>query len=327
MTATEDVADRLRIRILRGLHVGQLQAGDRLQGTRAAAARLGVDHRTVARAYRLLAEEGLVEIRPRSGVYVAPQENLGGGSLDLLAGSVRWIRDVAAEGWLRHIPATELPELLDRCLASRGLTCACVESVTDAGEAIADEVRRGLGVPTRAVMLPDGNCLGSPPKAFRRALCEADLIVTTVFHAGIVESYLARWRADRPLVVVSISQEWCRPFQDAIRCGGLTVVSVHPEFPQRLRLVLGATEEDRLRFLPVEQFQEAGADSVEGSLYFTVAARRVLGAQNLETVTLPGVPLLSRAAVVAVTEAVIRVNLGLGRTVRTAPDRLPPGVG
>jgi DNA-binding transcriptional regulator YhcF (GntR family) len=44
--------------------------------------------RTVARAYRELEAEGLVEIRGRSGVYVAPQERRDG---EMLPEMMRWM--------------------------------------------------------------------------------------------------------------------------------------------------------------------------------------------------------------------------------------------
>lgn len=49
---------------------GQLKAGDRLEPVRALAGRLGVDPGTVARAYRLLEQQGVVEAHGRRGTRV-----------------------------------------------------------------------------------------------------------------------------------------------------------------------------------------------------------------------------------------------------------------
>jgi DNA-binding transcriptional regulator YhcF (GntR family) len=50
---------------------GRLAPGDALPGVRSLASDLGVNMNTVARAYRVLEEEGFVRIRDRSGVEVA----------------------------------------------------------------------------------------------------------------------------------------------------------------------------------------------------------------------------------------------------------------
>lgn len=53
------------------ISAGRLQAGERLPAKRSAAANLGVSLNTVETALAMLAAEGYVETRPRSGVYVA----------------------------------------------------------------------------------------------------------------------------------------------------------------------------------------------------------------------------------------------------------------
>lgn len=51
---------------------GQLEAGSPLPSVRALASDLGVNLNTVARGYRLLEDEGFVELRDREGAVVAP---------------------------------------------------------------------------------------------------------------------------------------------------------------------------------------------------------------------------------------------------------------
>src|SRR5512143_500272 len=65
--AYEQIARQIRAHIANG----GLTAGTPLPGVRALAADLGVNLNTVARAYRLLADQGFVSIRDRSGVTVA----------------------------------------------------------------------------------------------------------------------------------------------------------------------------------------------------------------------------------------------------------------
>ena len=65
--AYEQIARQVRAHIANG----GLPAGTPLPGVRTLAADLGVNLNTVARAYRLLADQGFVSIRDRSGVAVA----------------------------------------------------------------------------------------------------------------------------------------------------------------------------------------------------------------------------------------------------------------
>ncbi|HYW07386.1 MAG TPA: GntR family transcriptional regulator, partial [Longimicrobium sp.] len=68
----ERLVDVLRERVLGGIHTGRLDTGDRLPSYREVTEQTGVtDLRTVARAYAVLEREGLVEVRGRSGVFVA----------------------------------------------------------------------------------------------------------------------------------------------------------------------------------------------------------------------------------------------------------------
>ncbi len=65
--AYEQIARQIRAAIA----AGHLPAGTLLPGVRTLAADLGVNLNTVARAYRLLADQRFVHIRDRSGVEVA----------------------------------------------------------------------------------------------------------------------------------------------------------------------------------------------------------------------------------------------------------------
>lgn len=62
--------DRLRDRILLGRYFGCWVPGDRLPSVREIARLEDVDRKTAAAAYRRLQREGLVDVEPRSGVYL-----------------------------------------------------------------------------------------------------------------------------------------------------------------------------------------------------------------------------------------------------------------
>lgn len=66
-----------------------------------------MDHRAVASAYRALEEEGLVEVRGRSGVWVAAEA--GGGEEEALRRETRvWLEAVVAEARERKLPVATL---------------------------------------------------------------------------------------------------------------------------------------------------------------------------------------------------------------------------
>ncbi|HEX8319128.1 GntR family transcriptional regulator [Longimicrobium sp.] len=82
------LADLLRGRLLAGIHTGRLAAVDRLPSYREISDEPGMVLRAVARAYAFLEAEGLVEVRGRSGVFLAEQKRVGGRLLAETRGAV-----------------------------------------------------------------------------------------------------------------------------------------------------------------------------------------------------------------------------------------------
>jgi DNA-binding transcriptional regulator YhcF (GntR family) len=70
--ATEPAYEQIARQVRGYIADGTLAPGTLLPGVRSLASDLGVNLNTVARAYRLLQEQGFVRIRNRSGVEVAP---------------------------------------------------------------------------------------------------------------------------------------------------------------------------------------------------------------------------------------------------------------
>lgn len=70
--AEEPVYSQIARQIRARIADGELPAGTTLPGVRVLAGDLGLNLNTVARAYRLLEDEGFVSIRDRSGAEVSP---------------------------------------------------------------------------------------------------------------------------------------------------------------------------------------------------------------------------------------------------------------
>jgi DNA-binding transcriptional regulator YhcF (GntR family) len=134
-----DVTRRLRDCIIARIHIGQIHPGDRLPSYRELSEGWGIDHRAVARAYAEREQDGLVEVRGRSGVYLAPQENIAG---EMLPETARWVaEDVLTEVWSRRIKIPELPEFIRRCTSSVKVRTACIESTEDHRQLLCTELR------------------------------------------------------------------------------------------------------------------------------------------------------------------------------------------
>ena len=167
-----EIADVLRGRVLRGLRAGALRLGDRLPTARELAAEFDVDHRVVLDAYRVLVSEGLIELRPRGGIYVTGAEGGGSGPLP----SHAWLAELLSEGLTREVPIVELHEWLRRAVETRRLRAVAVETSADQIAGLCGELEDDYGLACSgldAAGLGDGTT--HPPPELRAA----DLVVTT----------------------------------------------------------------------------------------------------------------------------------------------------
>ncbi|CAN5853029.1 hypothetical protein BH23GEM3_BH23GEM3_03180 [soil metagenome] len=278
MSPDSTLAARLRDRIIADLHLGQLHAGQRLPGVRELSASLKADHRAVTRAFRKLEAEGLVEVRPRSGVYVAEQETIGE---EMPLETARWMAAVLVEGWKRGIPVPELPDLVERCTATVRLRCACVESTEDQMLTYRTELENDFGLEVVPVFVapvpPDDPASSSELAALRERLREMDLVVTTSFHAGLVSAALKGWEI--PLVMVQIHPSVVASIRKRLQEGPLTVVALDPSFADRMRAVYLDDETERGTIRPVLAADREAVASLDPSepVLLTRAARRRLG--------------------------------------------------
>lgn len=109
------IADGLRLAVA----AGRLAPGDDVPSVRALAARLGVNPNTVARAYRELERERLVETRRGAGTFVARRPEAGARRAARRAVEERAVElvAVARQGGLRR---NEIVAIVRRELAKTG---------------------------------------------------------------------------------------------------------------------------------------------------------------------------------------------------------------
>ena len=192
------IVDTLRGRVLRGIQAGTLRSGDRLPSARELASEFGVDFRLVLTAYKELGSEGLVDLRPRGGIYVATRP---GGERGLPPLPESWFAEVLAQGLAREIPAPELHEWLRRCTETLRLRAVAIASTVDQVQGLCRELRDDFGLESEAVLAEEVPSAASPPLPVRRA----DLIVTTRAHEarlrGIAE------QLHKSIVVIDVRPE------------------------------------------------------------------------------------------------------------------------
>jgi hypothetical protein len=139
--------ERVRHELLSALHFGKLSPGDRAPSVRGLADLTGMNRKTIHRAYTRLAREGLLDLRPGSGTYIAESAPVN----DLL-GAVDRARSLARD--LRLAPGV-FASFLDTYLSGglRELPLAVVECNLEQIGLIAASLRSELGIAPRPVLL------------------------------------------------------------------------------------------------------------------------------------------------------------------------------
>jgi DNA-binding transcriptional regulator YhcF (GntR family) len=311
MAPGSDLTARLRDRIVSGLHLGQLHTGDRLTSIRELSEEMGINARTVAKAYRALEAEGLVEIRGRSGVYVAEQDRLDG---KLLPETVHWMAGVLTEARKRRMKIPEYHEFVRQCTVAVRVRCACVESTRDAMKAYCTELDEDWGFDVDTVLLdPDAQQKGKLPDTGRvldslvERLRGADLITTSSFLASVVRE--AAEALDKPMVMLTTHPDLRAAIRRHLDEGPLTVVAVDPEFGERMRMVYGEAtgKAARIRVVLAEDADAVAKLDPEEPVLLTRATHEQLGDMNLSMV-FPHSPMLSPECERELAEILIRIN-------------------
>lgn len=298
MATERDLIGLLRDRIVGGLHRGTLRGGDRLLGVRETARESGVNPRTVAKAYRELEREGLVEVRGRSGVYVAQQERHDG---EILPETMRWMTGVIVESWRRMIRIPEFPDFVRQCTGALRTRCVLAESIEDALRAYSFELEWDWGFDVDVVSLDWPPARSSADRLISR-LQDADLIVTTSFHATPVGE--AAERLGKPMVMLTTHPEFEAVIRRRLAEGQLTIVAVDPRFGDRFRAVYS---KERIRLVLADDTEAVAALDPTEPVLLTRAAHERLGDVDLKLL-FPHSPSFSPDAAREFAEIVIRLN-------------------
>ena len=287
----------LRERLRPALETGALAASARLPSTRQLGREMGADPRVVAAAYRTLAGEGLITMRPRSGAYVA-RPNLE--SDDLAVRHAAWLTDVLAEGVMRGLPPPRLAETIHRATNTRVRTVV-IASTVDQTKGIAHELRTHYDIDAEEVLAEDLREAPSVPRLVQRAR----LLVTTDAHGGWVRR-LAEG-LDKQWVVASVrpdllSTEWLAAMRRPV-----FVIAADTRFLRLVRDFLGhAPGAHNVTLLAAVNRDAIARIPPDAATYVTQAARQQLGRLRLPGRLIPPTRIFAPECVAAI----VRVMLG-----------------
>ena len=303
-----DIADHLRQRIQRAVQAGVVEPGSRLPSARSLQAELRVDHRVVLAAYRELADEGLVEMRSRGGIYLAPQPGAKSGVPPL---PEQWMVDMFAHGVARDIPIVELHEWMRRSVESLRLRAVAFETAEDQRVGLCRELQDDYGLEAEPADVAALSSDDELPLGVRRA----DLFVTTMRHEAVVRDAAARLGKQCVIATVRpdlISGEW-----RMLLTAPVYVVISDRSFGDTLRRFFGETPgAENLRPLVVGE-DDLSVIPPNAPTYITRSAGVRLGDTRISGRILPAPRLFSASSSKEIISFIVRANL---RALRGGPD-------
>jgi DNA-binding transcriptional regulator YhcF (GntR family) len=309
------ILDQLRDRIVTGLYFGNWQPGERLPSIRDIADAESVDRKTAAAAYHRLEEEGLVEVKARSGVFLREERSNGsqlrGGPLEKL--QRRWLKNTYDGARALGLDTVTVLRLFNAVADVENTPVPVMEEDEATARTIAQELRECAGIDARPLLLQE---TGSRLSTF----AAAPFAITTPYYAARVEAVAPRV----PLITATLSLDLLHDVM-ARATAGTILIAVPSEWVarrveaalrqrtpngERLRVVVAARESDIV---------QARRDAA--SIFVWPGCDEVLSAFPDDECVKP-VRLLSEATLDRVRTAVLEAAL---RGATSAPVSIPNG--
>lgn len=292
------IADALRNRVLSGLSSGAIGPGIRLPSSRAIAADLDADPRVVTAAYRTLEAEGLVELRPRSGVYVAQSVVEPGRHQPGTA----WAVETLTVGVAQGITMQSAAERLRVLTSTKSVTAVVAATMADQVDGLVRELKQDFGLAARGLIVDPVSHIDRWPRALERA----DLVLTTAGHAQ-------RFRrleqgATRAVVIAGVNPQLVTAEWRLLASGACYIVVADPRFAADVRQLL--RQADVTHDVPIRIAGRDGLADIppDAPTYITEAARRIIGRTRLPGRVIPPARILDAATTRRIVEFVVARN-------------------
>ncbi len=240
--------ERIRGQLVAALHAGQLRPGDRVPSVRRLAELTGLNRKTVHRAYRRLVVEGLVEMRPGSGTYLA-EARVAAPSRPPSGHLVVAINRVRAEAASLGVDPHHFSRFLQLCLDDglRDVPVAVAECNREQIGVFGLELRALLAIRPRPALLDDLQARA------RETLNGVVGVVTTDFHR--VEVLRLAAPTGLPVYRVSLDPGFPKALIERAQNGRVVMIVSEASFaPRFLRFVEDVTGSRKIveRFVIVE---------------------------------------------------------------------------
>jgi GntR family transcriptional regulator len=239
------ILDQLRDRIVTGLYFGNWQPGERLPSIRDIADAESVDRKTAAAAYHRLEEEGLVEVKARSGVFLRDEQGNGdaprGGPLEKL--QKRWLKNTYDGARALGLDTGTVLRLFNAVGEVESTPVPVIEEDEATARTVAQELSECAGIDARPVLLQE---LGNRLAVF----AGTPFVVTTPYYASRVQALVPR----APLITATLSLDVLHDLLARASDGTILVAVPSEWIAQRVEAALRqrAPNMDRTRVLVVD---------------------------------------------------------------------------
>lgn len=289
-------------RVSSGLHLGLLRYGDRLPSTRTLAREFSVDPRVVLASYRSLEARGIVELRARSGIYVAAPAASGKASAPIESA---WLIDVLADAMGHGVPALDFSERVRRSMQTLRLRATVLECNDDQLFSVSDELKADYGLDVSIVDIDSMN--GDLPVEAR----QADCVVTTAAHAE--EGRQTAQQLGVPSLVLSMCDDLFAEVERLLQLEEVYFVVTDTRFEAKLkRIFQDIPGSHNLRVL-INGHDDLDSIPVTAPAYLTRLTRRNIGAAPLLQRVIPEARVFNDSSIRMVLDFVVNANLEVMR--------------
>jgi len=294
------VASTLQQRIEQSLRSRALAPGDRLPSTREIGDEFDVDPRVALAAYQTLAEAGLVVLKPRSGVYVAPATS----PCDERPPCEDFLADTLVAAVVRGFSLSRFTDDLRIAALGRRLRATVIAATSDPAHGLSRELKGDYGFETTTLLpqdLKDGATV-------RSAIQRAHVVVTTKGLEKEVSEVAER--LGKKVIVVEIrppfvENEW----KALLRSGRAYIVAADARFLEIARGYLENAIDLRNIKMMVVGRDDLTAIPPQAPTYVTEAARQKLGKSRIPGRLIPPPRLLAENSVRALVAFIVKMNL------------------